>query len=132
VIVADAVAGSDGGAGSEQFHGSFGTVYAYADSAGGPGWHIPIYIEEDAIAPGGYGMKIWGGSISARRAARVIRGAGRFDQGLDLSQCTFEAANQPAVAIATNHRIHLGGGAYIWFNGTNIMGDKGSGATILL
>lgn len=129
VIVADAVAGSDGGAGSEQFHGSFGTVYAYADSAGGPGWYIPVYIEEDSIAPGGYGIKIWGGSVLARDAARAIKLAGRFTQGIDLSGATIAAANQPAVVLATNQRIALGAGAYIWFDGTNIKATNG-GSTV--
>ena len=79
-----------------------------------------MLIDTDAIVAGGYGLHLRGGSTSLLSGAKAIKLNDRWTRGLDLSAATFTSANQEAISLAANQRIHLGGGAYLWFDGTNV------------
>jgi hypothetical protein len=146
-IVPDSVGRPDGGR-NYKYHVSYGVVFARsgpADAAdpfkpwqpvlndGDPGhqaqMHIPIYLEENCTAPGGYQIKAWGGSTDTLAPYCIIRAVGRFQTGLDLAQATYIESNSPAIKMATNQRVRWGTDAEIWYDGTNLKARVG-GTTV--
>jgi hypothetical protein len=91
--------------------------------------HIPIYLEENCTAPGGYQIKAWGGETDTLAPYCIIRAAGRFQTGLDLAQATYIESNSPAIKMATNQRVRWGTDAEIWYDGTNLKARVG-GTTV--
>lgn len=131
LMVADAVGAPYGGA-IDKFHASFGIGFAATavdDFGRQAKHHIGMYFEENSIAPNGYMIKAWGGSSIANQPSKLMKVQGHFEKGIDFSAATLNGSNQPAISLATGQRIHLGGNAYIWFDGTNIKATNG-GSTV--
>lgn len=131
LMVADAVGAPYGGA-IDKFHASFGIGFAATsvdDFGRQAKHHIGVYFEENSIAPNGYMIKAWGGSSLANQPSKLMKVQGHFEKGIDFSAATLNGSNQPAISLASGQRIHLGGNAYIWFDGTNIKATNG-GSTV--
>lgn len=142
-IVADVVGAPHAGQ-SWRYPAQFGIVFARSGDGGAAGApdpdttpnggrqaqiYIPIYLEENCTAPGGYQIKAWGGSTDTLAPYCIIRAAGRFQTGLDLAQATYIESNSPAIKMAIGQRVRWGTDAEIWFDGTNLKARVG-GTTV--
>lgn len=92
------------------YNSSFGIVFTSSPVGGGgvARTHVPILIDQESVAAGGYGMVVHGGTTDPLAPEAVLHVRSRFTHGIDFRNATFIDADKTAIWLAQGQAIHCG------------------------
>lgn len=93
---------------------------------------IGMLIDVDGIVPGGYDLRLWGGSTSLLAPNAFIKGTGYVNKAIDVSgaNINLDGNNKPvALSLSQGQAIQFAPNVYIYFDGTNLKAYK-NGTTV--
>jgi hypothetical protein len=89
------------------YNASFGVVLQASNDKSIKSW-VPLFIEQDATAPGGLSILARGGSSVGNAPAALMEVRDNFTVGIDFRNSTMLDADKTAIWLAQGQAIHFG------------------------